>query len=105
MPNSTIITHTYQIFPVFAVSKAEKMARAAHNAFRKTHLSQPMKLVQDLVYEARKMAEKLASEESLTHQATNVLNKENEGESLAKICSKSNLFNPHSIIQHVVEAW
>ena len=64
-----------------------------------------MKLVQDLVYEARTMAEKLASEESLTHQATNVLNKENEGESLAKICSKSNLFNPHSIIQHVVEAW
>ena len=89
----------------FTVSVAEKMALSAHNAFRKTHQSKPMKLTEDLVSEARKMAVKLASQGDLIHQTSDVLNKINQGESLAKICSKRDLFKPHSIIKHVVDAW
>ena len=89
----------------FTVSVAEKIALSAHNAFRKIHQSQPMKLTVDLVSEARDMAQKLASQEDLIHQTSDVLNKINEGESLAKICSKKNLFKAHSIIKHVVDAW
>ena len=65
-----------------------------------------MELKGDLVTKAREMAEKLATndEGDLIHEKSEVLDKMNQRESLAKVCSKEQM-TTLTAIEQIVDKW
>ena len=59
-----------------------------------------------MVSAARQMAEKLASGANgrLVHESADILNKINQGESLAKICPREEI-SPLKVMQQIVDKW
>ena len=75
----------------FLVTELEKQAAKEHNFYRSLHDSNATLLDYNLNVDARRYAEELAQEGRLVQTNQEVLRGKNQGENLAKDCSKYDL--------------